>query len=291
MDFFIVELSGRHHRFTGANETTTVGDARRFICMQSLGEALESALTRVKIHLIHQGTLLTDDNVTLSSLGLNSETSESFRLHCVFKPLPSRILFDGNCHPVVINGVPIGGDLKNQQTEIEYSRNTFLSLISQSDSISTATETPIERSLLVNQEAVQAMNDFISQQGVATSNFKIPTCLFDFLTCQGISELCMEKLPFNPLVLTDRSMDWGAPFLVLPTETVRRAAMLFMMDHQGCCYWYAVWTLSDSSDKVILDDCEVYVLIGGEEFIWGETVYPTSRHFWKFLIEFVQIDC
>jgi len=34
------------------------------------------------------------------------------------------------------------------------------------------------------------------------------------------------------------------------------------------------------------EDCEVFVLFGGQEFDFTKSVYLTSRHFWNFLADF-----
>lgn len=294
MNFFVIELSGRHYQFVDANDQTTVGDVRKFISTSmKIVELFESQ--QVKILLIHQGTLLTDDMMTLSSIGLTPETSERFRIHTIVKKLPPRELFDGNCHPFVINDLSIGGDIDEQTgedttpatTPSTYSLQTFLSKLQQTKTLSQ------EELALISTTSTEDRNEVTSLSALEQSEgFQLPKCLKEFFTFQGLPQLCCTHLALNPLIITheNRSIDWGAPLVIKPplkcdNNEDHRKAMLFMMDHQGCCYWYAVWNNRDAS----AEDCEVYVLIGGEEFTWNETVFLTSKHFWRFLVDFLNV--
>jgi hypothetical protein len=64
---------------------------------------------------------------------------------------------------------------------------------------------------------------------------------------------------------------------------------MFLFDHQGCCYWYAVWD-SQNAEAAHAEphqqDVEVYVLFGGQEFELGRTAYLTSHNFWQFLTDY-----
>lgn len=268
MDFFIVDLTGRHFKFENAVPDTTILDIKKFMAPKLKVD------DEKRVILINQGQQLTDVSATLQSLGITAETITSTKFYALLKFVAPRHLFDGNCHPLVINDLPIGGpptrpDIAESQCSLEKFLNELdLNLI---DAESAAT---------VDVELLKKVRAFEE-----SDNILLPECLHTFLTRTGMAKICSSQLAFNPLVVMDADFMWGAPFYVHVDKEQHEHAVLFMMDHQGCGYWYAVWKQPDNHIQR-LSDCSVYVLFGGQEFVMNETVYPTSRHFWQFLCDY-----
>lgn len=263
MNFYICDLTGRHYSFL-ASEESIVLDVKRFMAVNF---GLLEDVSRVI--LIYQGQKLTEDSLKLSSLGLTSATASSFRMHSLIKFKAPEYLFDGQPHPFQINDISIGGPAIRE--DLSYSLESFLKEMNLEEDLET---------LLHNHVDVQhqiVVNNIESKYQIT-----LPQPLIQFLSYPNISKLC-QKLALNPLVITDYSMDWGAPIYLKLAEQ-NRHAFLFMMDHQGCCYWYCIWNENNVNPNEI--SCEVYVLFGGQEFELGSTVYLTSRSLWLFLTDY-----
>jgi hypothetical protein len=126
-------------------------------------------------------------------------------------------------------------------------------------------------------DMVEQIHVFEEEEGL-----RLPNCLKTLFSREGLPKYIFEKIAINPIVLINFDDDHDDAALI-EQVTDTKVAFLFMMDCQGCCYWYAVW---DHTKEEELDDCEVYVLSGGEEFIPGITAVLTSKHFWQFFIDF-----
>lgn len=228
MDFYIVELSGQHHRFQGATEGTTIKDIRKFMAH------LLNLTDYSRVLLIHSGSRLDDDSVRVISLGLTAETASSFRFHAIVKFKAPQYLFDGQPHPFLINDISIRGD-RRQPMDFLYNIHSYLNAVAFSGG---------KQDGNVNEIVEQSLT------ALAKSNHvNIPQCIRSFLCNSELVRHSQSYLSLQPLIITDHTTYWGAPSFVHISPC--QSALLFMMDHQGCCYWYAVWIHADNDTRPI----------------------------------------
>lgn len=257
MQFYVVDLSGRHLLYENATSSTIILDVKKFA-------GVKLGVTKLsQIHLIYNGTLCSDQDQTLISLGLSEENQNSFRLYAVIKPELPDFLFDGDVHPFIINDFSTGG--KSSMELIDPSFEVFMSEVSVGEFNSLQRE--------IDDDVVRRLEQLERDQLVS-----LPICVKEFLSQKNISELCCQHLAMGPMVLTGPVDHLDAPmYQDLPNN---RAALMFMMDHQGCCFWYAVWDKQTQPQT-----CEVHVLVGGQDI---SQLYPTSRNFWGFLCDYAR---
>lgn len=263
MEFYIVDLTGRHYQFTNTTADTTIYDVKVF-----LAPSFNLADDVTPIHLIYQGQLCEHGEQKLSALGLSPGTQAQFKLHCVvkFPPPPPSSFFENEPVPMVINGISLGG---TGETTTVATYEDFLQEFG-------FTANQINDLEQVDADIAVQIEEFEECEGLC-----LPTCLKTLLSRKGLPKYIFEKIAINPFVLVNFDEEHDAALVEAVTDA--KVAFLFMMDCQGCCYWYAVW---DHTKEEEFNDCEVYVLSGGEEFIPGSTALLTSKHFWQFFIDF-----
>ena len=316
-------MSGCSHMFKGATADSTVGDVRSFI----------APLLRVpasRVLLVQSGQQLKDDAVTLLSLGLSGSSDPpfidpTFIVYALLKFKAPDALFDGLPHPFGLNGLAIGGDwLGNEESEAplqsppsqRYTLGSFASGLAECASSGKAAPFVTATALLQGDERDSDETAVAPENGSAKKTLEsqllaiesangvtIPRCVKALLTNAALRKACFTHLGCNPLVCDDFSEERAAicdsPFYVRAAED--KACVLFMGDHQGCCYWYAVWDPSkeqkaeERNDQTSIpleigaEGVSVYVLFGGQEFDIGTTAYLTSANFWRFLSDYAKL--
>eukprot|EP00026_Physarum_polycephalum_P016335 Phypoly_transcript_17215.p1 GENE.Phypoly_transcript_17215~~Phypoly_transcript_17215.p1 ORF type:complete len:250 (+),score=27.32 Phypoly_transcript_17215:51-752(+) len=209
------------------------------------------------------------DDALLSDLGISTLT----KLYVIAKFLAPMELFDGLPHPFHLNDHKIGGDLHPYSSPCTLI--TFLESL----------KIPKEKYDEFQQKDATYTNPLDQLEKAA--RITLPSPVYALLTNKPLQDICFEKLIYQPMVpnvVTQENI-----FVNLLEVTPERNAVLFLQDHQGCCYWYAVWD-KQAEQTGRLQDCEVYTLFGGQNFEENRTVYLTSRHFWQFLVDYAMLQ-
>jgi hypothetical protein len=264
MEFYVVEMSGRHHRVSAARGETSIAEIKSQI-------SLMLSVPVDRLILVRQGERL-DNAATVNSLGLKPETADSFRMHVMISFKAPDVLFDGDVHPFILNGIPLGGPCKRPgMVDSAGSLQEFLATISSIPSALQTTQDPSSSSSSVSSAQVEDESKSIPTEVDADAEaaiadletqhqIRLPICVRDFLCRPGVSKACFQRLAFNPMVPQPaQRQDWGvAPVIKQQLENrpgfdQPRACdgCMFLFDHQGCCYWYAIWD-SDTVPAQIL---------------------------------------
>ncbi len=233
----VKELSGRHHSVSRTPDTSVTQLAA--IVAPLLG------CTAERVQLVFGGRVLAGDEL------VSDVPAGAWVMALVRFALPAR-LRDGACHPFSLNGMPIGGDL----------RDDVAPDVGQAEFAAALESLPAQEGFAGTDRNAPDVDELTLEVGR-----EVPECLRHFL---GMDSRQFSKLAFNPIV--PLRADWTASFRVL-REANDRVLVCFLIDHQGCCYWY-----------LDLESLDVFVNFGGVAFADGS--YLTSRSLWRFLCEY-----
>eukprot|EP01040_Poterioochromonas_malhamensis_P017176 gene17176-19683_t len=262
MEFYVVDVTGRHHKITDITVNTTVEEVKQQLAPKLGQDDISSII------LLRDGVQRNNQDL-ISSLGLTVENQSSFKMYVAVQRRFNRSLFDGHPHPFILNGLPIGGE--SPYEDIASSPCSYESFL---------------RELQIPVADVSEIDEVMHQriQSFEEENFiQLPTCIKDFILSKELPNLCCQKLAMNPFVINTEA-NWLFPIFIKLSED--KFAFLFLADHQGCCSWYGIWTQPVGEGAV--NDCQVYVHLSGEEFDLNQTVHLTSNHFWQFLTDYAR---